>query len=64
MMCNSSTFSTAGVSEIAVTQLGPILYDGSPSGVGFASSSFIPLQCDLQACVCAMNRVDMAILTV
>ena len=64
MMFNSSTFSTAGLSEIAVTQLGPILYNGSPPGVSFASSSFIPLQCVPQACVRAMNRVDMAILTV
>ena len=50
MMCNSSTFSKAGVNEIAVTQLGPILYDGSPPGVSFASRSFIPLQC-VHVCV-------------
>ena len=64
MMYNNSTFGTAGLNEIAVTQLGLILYGGSPPGVSFAGSSFIPLQCVPQACVCAMNRVDMAILAV
>ena len=39
MMYNSSTFSTAGLNEIAVTQLGPILYSGSPPGVSFAAAA-------------------------
>ena len=57
MMYNSSTFGTAGLKEIAVTQLELILYGGSPPGVSFASSSFIPLQCfPKHVCVCAMNR--------
>ena len=57
MMYNSSTFGTASLNEIAVTELGPILYSGSPPGVSFASISFIPLQCVPKACVCAMNRL-------
>ena len=59
-MINSSTFSTAGLNEIVMTQFGSILHGSGPPGINFASSSFILLQCVPQN-VCAMNRIDMAI---